>query len=207
MLRPVDVATLRDMNPPLLVIVCGAAGSGKSTVARSMAVALGACHLDKDDLAPFVERLGTALPGWQGPSDRESETYRAELRPVEYQVLLDLAFSQLAVGCSVLLDAPLSTELRDEDWCQELAARVEAAGAVLRVVEVLAADEERHWHIAERHEARDANKLAHWEDYLAGLRHGELAIAHERIVNDQGLAELEEQALGLAGRWRARVGR
>ena len=195
------------VRSPLLVIVCGLAGSGKSTVSELLARAMGSAHLDKDDLAPFVEKVGGHLDGWEGLSDRESETYRHHVRPVEYEVLVNLAMSQLDVGCSVVLDAPLSAELRDRQWCEELVGRVESLRAGLRILSVTARDEERLSHIESRQAGRDVHKLAHWEEYLSGVVRGELAIEHETLVNDQGLAELEAVALGLAGQWRAGVGR
>ena len=191
------------MSTPLFVIVTGPAGVGKSSVARLMASILGAARIDKDDLAPLVAAL--LMSYGQEESDRESDLYRSKVRDLEYAALLNVAWSQLDVGESVVLDAPLSSQLRDPIWCTELQQRASNARVRLRVLEVAAADDLRLQRIRARDVARDGHKLAHWDEYLASLHHEPLAIGVETLVNNGRYNDLVSDVTAMSARWRAGV--
>lgn len=151
---------------PNAVFVIGPAGSGKSTVAKLLAAALNAAYLDKDTLAgPFVQRaLGGA---GQDPDARESNPlYRAELMPLEYKVIFDVARDNLQLGKNVVIDAPFAAYLGNPDY---LAAKREDSGwppeAQSVVAEVVADPEIIVERILARGSERDRWKLANWEEF------------------------------------------
>jgi predicted kinase len=82
---------------PLLVVVTGIQGTGKSTVAEAVALRLGAAVLAHDwamsGLRPFPE-LQQALEAMEPPGDRV----------VGWSILIALARAQLRRGSSVVLD-------------------------------------------------------------------------------------------------------
>lgn len=156
------------MARPCLVLVAGPAGAGKSTIASALAAGIDrSVVIDKDTLAgAFASRLLVALGGH--PDDRESALYRSEVRPLEYASLIDVALENLAPARCVFAVAPFAAQLADAGWRQHLCDRLAAAGASSGVIWVTARPAVLHARIVSRAAPRDAWKLAHWEDHLAG---------------------------------------
>jgi predicted kinase len=104
---------------PLLVVITGVQGTGKSTVAEAAAGMLGAAVLAHDwamsALRPYPE-LQAALDAMEPPGHRV----------VGWSILESLARAQLRRGCSVVLDgvarAPEIARLREA--AEDLAARL-----------------------------------------------------------------------------------
>lgn len=92
-----------------LVVVGGAPGTGKSTVAAELADALGAVVLRSDELRKQRAGLDIVDPG---PVGDEGGLYRSTLTDSTYSQLLDEARSCLGRGLSVVLDATF----RDPRW-------------------------------------------------------------------------------------------
>jgi predicted kinase len=120
------------MPEPLLALVTGVQGTGKSTVAEALARRLGAAVLAHDwamsGLRPYRE-LQTALNDMRPPGHRV----------VGWSILTALARSQLRQGRSVVLDGVARSP--EIESCQE-AARSE--GARLVVVETYCSDVALH---------------------------------------------------------------
>ena len=82
-------------------VCCRCRRGRKNTVGKKIAEQLRYVYLDKDTIAqPFVEALNPIK------NDRESTLYLNTIRPLEYQVLLDVAEENLRLGQSVVLSAP-----------------------------------------------------------------------------------------------------
>lgn len=156
------------MTEPVLRVVIGTAGSGKSTVAQRLAQEHGAAYLDKDTLgARFVE---AALTGaGHAPGDRESNSYyREHLLPLEYDSLLDVAGANLRLGHSVVVDAPFTQYLSDPGYIVDAAERLAWPPRVrVEVVCVRIAAEVLKQRLRSRALARDHWKLANWDEYWA----------------------------------------
>ena len=153
------------MTQPTLVIVFGTAGSGKSTIARRLAVQHAAAYLDKDAMsARFVEAALQAA-GYD-PGDRESNTfYRDNILPLEYDSLLDVAGDNLRLGRSVVLDAPFSPYLDDPEFVTTSARRFDWPPVDIDVVRVRISPATLQHRLRARGLERDRWKLAHWDEY------------------------------------------
>ncbi|WP_440709009.1 HAD-IA family hydrolase [Herbiconiux sp. YIM B11900] len=113
----------------MIIVVAGAAGSGKSTLSLELARAVDAALLDLDTLTnPLLEGLGDALAEgahWNDPA------LRPIVRPARYAVLRAALADQVSAGRPVVLVAPFTAELQGgEEW----RLLVEAAGEAPHVV-------------------------------------------------------------------------
>lgn len=173
--------------PPVAYITLGGAGSGKSTVSRHISEYTGALYLDKDVLAgPLV---GLALEAFgENASDRESnEIYLRRVMPLEYDALFAVAGQNLALGHSVVLDAPFVAYLSDPDYLRTEMARASWPEVHVRVIRVVASPETVRRRLIERASERDRIKLNDWDNYwrafgaLQCLWHG---VERVEIAND-----------------------
>jgi predicted kinase len=155
------------MTEPTLRIVIGTAGSGKSTIAQSLAREHAAAYLDKDAMsAGFVEAALSAA-GYD-PGDRESNAfYLKNIVPLEYDSLLDVAGANLRLGIPVVIDAPFSPYLSDPDFITTAAKRFHWPPVDVEVVRVRVSPTELQQRLRERGLERDRWKLAHWDQYWA----------------------------------------
>jgi predicted kinase len=188
---------------PVLVLVGGFAGSGKTELARFLSGITGWALLDKDQLTrPLVERLLTSLG--LDPNDRHSPRYLEEVRPLEYRCLLETAYDNLVRGVSVVVAAPLLGELQHEEWLQRIAHKCETYQARVVPLWVTCDAESMRDYLSFRSAARDSWKLSNWQDYLAGLNLN-MRPAGEHIVIDNtfgaavGVADITKATLKARG--------
>jgi predicted kinase len=117
-------------------VVLGPAGSGKSTVGKRIARRHRAAYLDKDGLVTGFTELLLETMGF-ARSDRDHNAYYlSTLMPLEYETLLRVCGDNLAVGSSVVLDAPFGRYFADENYLLDAAARHGWPAADLVVVHV-----------------------------------------------------------------------
>jgi predicted kinase len=159
------------MSLAALKIVIGAAGSGKSTIARKLARDHGAAYLDKDTMGGrFVE--AALLAAGHDPSDRESNAYyREQLVPLEYDSLFAVAADNLRLDRPVVIDAPFSPYLDQPDFIEAASARFAWPAVKIEVIRVVVSPATLQRRLLERGLGRDRVKLAHWDTYWA--QHGE----------------------------------
>ncbi len=142
------------VHPLSLIVVLGSAGSGKTTFARQLVPEFGCVYLDSDTISE------AAFPG-----DRDSPEY-LKARPMFYRTLYDIAFANLKLGNSVLVDAPHVGQILDPEWRAWVVNETERSGARLRVIHCVADQNTRRSRLASRGEARDAVRLANWVEYI-----------------------------------------
>ena len=147
-----SLAALRRARP-MLLLVSGVSGSGKSTVALELLQALGALRLRSD--AERKRLAGVAVTA--RPTPEQARTlYGTTMTQRTYARLNAIAADLLRAGLNVVVDA--AALRRDErDAMRRLA---QAAGADFRIVECLAPEpvlrERITRRIAENHDASDA---------------------------------------------------
>ncbi|HEY6959867.1 MAG TPA: AAA family ATPase [Candidatus Limnocylindria bacterium] len=109
------------MSRPLLVIVGGAPGAGKTTIARELAHRLHLAIITKDDVK---EALGDAL----GVGDRQRSR---ELGGAAYAVMWSVARRALEAGAGLVLEANFYREI-SEPRLAELATLADAVVVLCR---------------------------------------------------------------------------
>lgn len=143
-----------------LVFVVGVAGSGKSTIGKKIAKRLHFVYLDKDTIAqPFVEALNPIK------NDRESAFYLNKIRPLEYQVLLDVVEENITLGQSVVVSAPFGEEVLDSEWIEREIFYRRQLKVQVKIIWVKVDPYTEFKRLSIRKEARDQWKLDHWAQY------------------------------------------
>ncbi|WP_291053086.1 HAD-IA family hydrolase [Herbiconiux sp.] len=140
----------------MIIVVAGAAGSGKSTLGLELARAFDAALLDLDTLTnPLLEGLGASLADgahWNDPA------LRPTIRPARYAVLRAALADQVRAGADAVLVAPFTAELQGgEEW----RLLVTAAGGDAPHVVWLQASADL---LAERRRLRGADRDVHVVD-------------------------------------------
>lgn len=135
-----------------LILIGGAAGTGKTSLAQALAIELGAAMIDLDEVtAPMVSDYLAAHPGMT-----EAQALLA-LRDERYALLADVAAQQDGLVIAV---APFSRELASaQDW----AAWVAEAGRTpeqCQTVQVTLPADEHLRRLRERGAARDTERIA-----------------------------------------------
>jgi predicted kinase len=95
--------TMPDMVEPVLVVMAGRPGTGKTTLAREVARRMGAGLIRTDVIATALIRSGLT----QDP---------ASAGTVAYDIARDLAMSTLGVGTPVVIDGVNATHRRRRQW-------------------------------------------------------------------------------------------
>ncbi|HET6354865.1 AAA family ATPase [Streptomyces sp.] len=189
-----------DPHRPVLIMVGGFAGSGKTEFARFVTQLTGWPLLDKDPLTrPLVEQLLVALDG--DPNDRHTDLYRQRVRAVEYDCLMQAAYANINCGISTVLSAPFIAEMTDPAWMSRLTNRCGAMGVDVFPIWVQCDAESMREYITFRSAARDAWKLQRWDEYMATIDL-ELRPAVPHLVVDNRLGT----AISLADQARHAIG-
>ena len=101
--------------------------------------------------------------------NRSSKFFEKEIRDYEYDVILDLAFEAIKYENLVMVNAPFTREIRDNEYINALREKLAGYGAKLSVVWIVTDPEVCHQRMIDRNSDRDTWKLANWDKYLASL--------------------------------------
>ncbi len=157
-------------SPGRLLLFAGHAGTGKTTLAKRAVAQLKArsgqdyFFLDKDTAyGAFSSHIMGLLTG--NPDDRDSPAYLNHLRDQEYAGLLDIARENLLLGMNVVLVGPFTREIMAGKFFRPTELGM-PAGTACRIAWIDLDSAEAKRRIERRNDARDAWKLAHWDEYL-----------------------------------------
>lgn len=149
-----------------LILVTSPPACGKTYISKALAARLQhVVYLDKDTLIPLSRRI-FAVAGQ--PYDRSSQFFEENIRNYEYDCIVDLALEALDYDDIVLINAPFTREIRDNDYISKLKSKLAEKRATLVVVWVVTSPEVVHERMIKRNSDRDTWKLEHWEEYIAG---------------------------------------
>lgn len=190
--RPQAVA--QSTRAPRVILIGGYAGSGKTELGRIFTRLTGWPIIDKDTTTrPVVEAALEAM-GAQA-SDRESETYLSKIRPREYEALMATAHENTMCGAGVIITAPFIREFSDEAWLRRERGQFADDGVPVSVVWVSCDAESMLTYLRRRGVARDAHKLAHWDEYLAGVDVDFRPVGEHHVIDNSISADpLRDQA-------------
>ena len=147
-----------------LILVAAPPACGKTFLSLQIAKALPhIVYLDKDDLEALV-RASFSAAGKD--VDMDGIFYKENIRAAEYETLMHIALSTLRFEDYVLVNAPLSKEVRDITYMQNLKAKANECGAQLLLLWVTAPQEICFERMKVRNSERDTLKLLNWEEYV-----------------------------------------
>ena len=89
------------------------------------------------------------------------------IRNYEYQAIIDIGFEALEYADLVLINAPFTREVKDNEYIKNLRQKLTDRGAELRLIWVVTDIEGSHQRMIARNSSRDTWKLANWEKYVA----------------------------------------
>ncbi|MGM0524212.1 MAG: AAA family ATPase [Bacillota bacterium] len=150
-----------------VVFFVGVAGTGKTTVAEKAVKHIPAAFLDRDTVGGrFVE----AFLKKEGldPDDRDSGFYKENLRDLEYDATKDICIENIRVGQNVFMISPFTSELKSNQWMEDLLSEAgkRKADVDVKVVVVTLDDiDQQKSRIQGRGTERDSWKLENWTSY------------------------------------------
>jgi energy-coupling factor transporter ATP-binding protein EcfA2 len=156
-------------SKPRLILFCGHAGTGKSTLAKKALPSIiektgeDFFFLDKDTVyGAFTAQMMKLTTG--NPNDRDSPYYLENLRDWEYSGLIDIARENLALGVNIILVGPFSKEIQSGRMFQPRELGIPDQTTVRAAWIDLNEDEARR-RMEQRADLRDEWKLQHWNQY------------------------------------------
>lgn len=149
-----------------MILVTSPPASGKTYVSQQLAKRLkGIVYLDKDALVPLSNQIFVA--GGE-PINRSSPFFEENIRNYEYDTILGIGFEALEYADLVLINAPFTREVRNNEYIKALREKLDSKGAELTLIWVVTDIEVSHRRMIERNSPRDTWKLANWDEYVAG---------------------------------------
>ncbi|BCN30321.1 AAA family ATPase [Anaeromicropila herbilytica] len=147
-----------------LILVTSPPACGKTFISRKLAKELNNCvYLDKDTLIVLSKQIFKVA---DQEFNRSSDFFEENIRDYEYDAVLDLAFEALDYNDTVLINAPFTREIRDDEYLNKLRAELAKKDAKLVVIWVHTDTEVCHQRMIERASDRDDWKLTHWDEYI-----------------------------------------
>ena len=150
-----------------LILVTSPPACGKTFITRQLAKALKNCvYLDKDTLIILSKQIFKVA---NEEYNRSSQFFEDEIRDYEYECILAIATEALDYNDTVLINAPFTDEIRDDEYLDKLRAQLAKKDADLVVIWVNTDIEVCHQRMIKRNSDRDTWKLEHWDEYAASL--------------------------------------
>jgi predicted kinase len=159
---------------PRVVLISGAAATGKSTLAAALAPRLGAAVLDLD---VATGPLTAVVSGLLGAADLSDPRLAALTREPRYETLYALAEENLRAGLSVVLVAPFTTERTTAGWAV-VTRRLGRYAGDLTLVWLHLPPQDLVDRLTRRGAARDRDKMRRPEAFLATVHADPPAVPH-----------------------------
>ena len=148
-----------------MIFVTSPPACGKTKLSRRLATEIKhIVYLDKDTLIPLSKQV-FAVAG--EPYNRSSEFFQKQVRDYEYDVIMDLAFEALKYENLVMVNAPFTQEIRDDEYIAGLREKLKDYGAKLTVIWIVTDPEGCHQRMIKRNSDRDVWKLENWDEYIS----------------------------------------
>ncbi|MFB1049666.1 AAA family ATPase [Paraliobacillus sp. JSM ZJ581] len=184
-----------------LVFFVGVAGTGKTTVAKSVAAQIPCAFLDRDTVGGrFVERF-LEKEGLD-KNDRDSDFYKEHLRDLEYDTTKDICIENLAADQNVFMISPFTSELKSKQWLNEvldLSGKSRESVDVKVIIVTLDDIDKQKERIEDRGTVRDTWKLENWDSYEGRVKfvptiNWDIPADHKYIFDNSGTLSDEKIA-------------
>ena len=176
-----------------LILVTSPPACGKTYISKKLGKALTNCvYLDKDTLIVLSKQIFVVAGA---EYNRSSDFFQKNIRDYEYYAVLDLAFEALDYNDTVLINAPFTDEIRDNEYLDGLRAKLAEHDAELCVIWVHTDMEVAHQRMIKRNSDRDVWKLEHWDEYVATQNYNKPDNIPELFVFDNSSEESFNKSL------------
>lgn len=147
-----------------MILVTSPPACGKTYISKELAKNLKhVVYLDKDTLIPLSNRVFAAAGE---EINRSSQFFEENIRDFEYEVIVDLGVEALEYDDIVLINAPFTEEVHNEETMETFRTKLRRKGAKLVIVWVVTDPEVCHQRMIDRNSDRDTWKLEHWDEYI-----------------------------------------
>lgn len=147
-----------------LILVTSPPASGKTYISKQLAKALKhVVYLDKDTLIVLSHQIFKVA---NQEVNRSSDFFEEHIRNFEYEATLALAMEALEYDDIVLINAPFTREIRDQEYINNLKNQLAEKDARLTVVWVVTDIDVVKQRMIDRNSPRDTWKLANWDEYI-----------------------------------------
>ncbi|MBQ5564847.1 MAG: ATP-binding protein [Clostridia bacterium] len=148
-----------------MIFVTSPPACGKTKLSKRIATEIKhIVYLDKDTLIPLSKQIFAVA---DEPYNRSSEFFQKQVRDYEYDVIMDLAFEALKYENLVMVNAPFTQEIRDDEYIAKLREKLKDYGAKLTVIWIVTDPEVCHQRMIKRNSDRDVWKLENWDEYIS----------------------------------------
>ena len=148
-----------------MIFVTSPPACGKTKLSKRLATEIKhIVYLDKDTLIPLSKKIFEVA---NEPYNRSSDFFKKYVRDPEYDVIMDLAFEALKYENLVMVNAPFTKEIRDDEYIANLREKLKGYGAKLTVIWIVTDPEVCHQRMIDRNSDRDVWKLANWDEYIS----------------------------------------
>lgn len=150
-----------------LILVTSPPACGKTYISKKLAENLKhVVYLDKDTLIPLSKVIFQVAGE---PYNRSSDFFKKQIRDVEYETILALAFEALKYDDIVLINAPFTKEVRDASYVDSLKKKLVQMNTKLTVIWVQTDVEVCKARMLARGSDRDTWKVQNWDTYVKGV--------------------------------------
>ena len=152
-----------------LIIICGFAGAGKTTLGKALAQKLGYAFVDKDTISEgFTEYI--LSKSCQTKNSRESVLYKTELNRIEYVSTLKVCKDIMEPGLNVVGALPLASQIENyEKWKLLTVIAGLPFDTEIKFVWIKHDSNREKKNLTDRQSVRDIYKLSNWDEYIASI--------------------------------------
>ena len=147
-----------------MILVTSPPACGKTYISKQLAKNLKhVVYLDKDTPIPLSNRVFAAAGE---EVNRSSKFFEDNIRDYEYETIVDIGVEALEYDDIVLINAPFTKEVHDEDTLERFRTKLRKKNAKLVIIWVVTDPKVCHQRMIARNSDRDTWKLQHWDQYI-----------------------------------------
>ena len=147
-----------------MILVTSPPACGKTYISKQLAKNLKhVVYLDKDTLIPLSNRVFAAAGE---EINRSSKFFEDNIRDYEYETIVDIGVEALEYDHIVLINAPFTKEVHDEETLERFRTKLRKKNAKLVIIWVVTDPKVCHQRMIARNSDRDTWKLRHWDQYI-----------------------------------------